>query len=230
MLSALLDSGSGDADGGDDPVMPGWEAALVQFGFVGMGLGLAVALPAYLRRRWPAAFTGRVGDGKGASTGSGAGTPLWSAVVAAVVGLVWLYWAAGGTLGIAHPAERTRSGYLLTGMGAWWALVGAAALWTLVRARPARLPRRLPMALGWLGSGSLFAWSGWKLPVTLFVSLADPSEVTQPENLAVATVLHLAAVVAGADMMRKLVARAAGDEVRGRTTRPHRDGSRWAAP
>lgn len=239
MLSALLDSGSGDRGGDDDPVMPGWEAALVQFGFVGMGLGLAVALPAYLRRRWPAAFTGRVGDGagdgrgtgdgEGATTGSGAGTPPWSAAVAAVVGLVWLYWAAGGTLGIARPAERTSSGYLLTGMGAGWALAGAAALWTLVRARPARLPRWLPMALGWLGSGSLFAWSGWKLPVTLAVSLADPSEVTQPENLAVATVLHLAAVVAGADMMRKLVARAAGDGLRGRTTRPHRDGSRWAA-
>ncbi|MGY0061596.1 hypothetical protein ACWY4P_34520 [Streptomyces sp. LZ34] len=200
VLSALLDPASGDSEGSDgshDPAMPGWEAALVQFGFVGMGLGLALALPAYLRRRWPAAFTGRVGDS------APAGTP-WPAATAAVVGLVWLYWAAGGTLGIAHPAERNTDGYLLTGLGALWALVGAAALWTLTRARPARLPRRLPLALCWLGSGSLFAWSSWKLPLTLAVSPADPSDVTQPENLAVATVLHLAAIAAGVGTLRRM--------------------------
>ena len=39
-----------DIDGGS---MPDWEAVLIQAGFVGMGLGLAVALPSYFRRRWP---------------------------------------------------------------------------------------------------------------------------------------------------------------------------------
>ncbi|WKX70356.1 hypothetical protein [Streptomyces sp. XD-27] len=201
VLSTLLDSargGSGGGGGGDEAAMPGWEAALVQFSFVGMGLGLAVALPSYLRRRWPDAFTGRLGDDTRASA-------PWAAVVAAVVGLVWLYWAAGGTLGLSRPAERNTNGYVLTGVGAFWALVGSAAFWMLARARPAGLPRRLLLALGWLGSGSLFAWSGWKLPLTLLVALVHPADVTPPENLAVAAVLHLAAVVAGATMLRTLV-------------------------
>ncbi|MEU9981751.1 hypothetical protein [Streptomyces sp. NPDC050856] len=129
----------------------------------------------------------------------------WAAPVAAVVGLVWLYWAVGGTWGIARPAERHIEGHLLTGLGACWALAGSAAVRALARARPTRLPRQWLLALGWLGSGSLFAWSGWKLPLTLFVALTRPSDATPPENLAVAAVLHLAAVVAGIGMLRSLV-------------------------
>lgn len=65
VLSTVLDAGRGKAadSGGDDPVMPGWEGVLIQFSFIGMGLGLALAVPAYLHRRWPEAFARRVGDG-----------------------------------------------------------------------------------------------------------------------------------------------------------------------
>ncbi|MFJ7073675.1 hypothetical protein [Streptomyces sp. NPDC098781] len=202
VLSTLLGASHGDSETGpaDDAAAPGWEAALIQFGFVGMGLGLAVALPCYLRRRWPDAFAGRVGEGPRA------GLP-WAAVTAAVVGVVWLYWAVGGTLGMAHPAERSTDGHLLTGLGAIWALIGATAVWMICRSRPARWPRWLPLALGWLGSGSLVAWSGWKLPATLFITLTHPADVIPPENPALAIPLHLAAVVAGAGMLRTLVAR-----------------------
>ncbi|MFF4159393.1 hypothetical protein [Streptomyces sp. NPDC001678] len=200
VLSTLLDAGHDGAtnSGGDDSAMPGWEGALIQFSFIGMGLGLALALPAYLRRRWPEAFTARVGDD------SRAAVP-WAAAVAAVVGLVWAYWAVGGTLGVAHPAQRDTNGYLLTGLGALWALAGSAAVRVLARQRTTRGSHRLLLALGWLGSGSLFTWSGWRLPITLFVALAHPDDVTQPENLAIAAVLHLAAVVAGVGMLRSLV-------------------------
>jgi hypothetical protein len=200
LLSTVLDAARGGAttSGDDDSAMPGWEGALIQFSFIGMGLGLALALPAYLRRRWPVAFTAPVADG--ARTAA-----RWAAAIAAVVGLVWAYWAVGGTLGVAHPAERDTNGYLLTGMGALWALGASAAVWTLARQRPTRVPHGLLLALGWLGSGSLFAWSGWKLPLTLFVALAHPSAVTLPENLAVAAVLHLAAIVTGVYMLRSLV-------------------------
>lgn len=200
VLSTLLAAGEGDSPGGggDDAAMPGWTGALLQFGFVGMGLGLAVALPAYLRRRWPDALAGRVGDGTRAVLPR-------AAVVAAAVGLVWLYWAAGGTWGLARPDGRGTDWHLLTGLGAGWALAGAAAVGAVARTCPARLPRWLPLAVGWLGSGSLFAWSGWKLPVTLVFAVARPADVTPPEAPAVAAVLHLAAVVAGAGMLRALV-------------------------
>ncbi|MGW3209237.1 hypothetical protein [Streptomyces sp. NPDC001135] len=200
VLRTVLDAGRGGAtnSGGDDSAMPGWEGALIQFSFVGMGLGLALALPAYLRRRWPEAFTARVGDDSRT-------TVPWAAAVAAVVGLAWAYWAVGGTLGVAHPAQRDTNGYLLTGVGALWALTGSAAVWMLAGQRPARGLHWLLLTLGWLGSGSLFAWSGWKLPLTLFVAVAHPNGFTLPENVAVAAALHLAAVVAGVGMLRSLV-------------------------
>jgi len=201
VLGALL----GEPESGDDagPSMPGWEAALVQIGFVGTGLGLAVALPAYMRRRWPHAFAGRLGDG-----GEGYGSvPPWMAVTGAAVGLVWLYWAVGGTAGVAHRGERDIGWHVLSGVFGLWAVVAAAATWAAVRGRPARVPRWGPMVLGWLGSGSLFAWSGWKLPFTLYVAIARPADAALPEDLAVAAVLHLAAVGAGAAMLRALLVR-----------------------
>ncbi|MBB5935359.1 hypothetical protein [Streptomyces zagrosensis] len=191
-------SQGGGGGGGGDSTMPVWEGVLVQFSFLGMGLGLALAVPSYLRRRWPDAFTGRVGDGPRVA-------PPGAAVVGAAVGLIWLYWAAGGTVGIAYPAERNTNGYVLGAVSGLWALAGSAAIWMLAQAQPARLPRWLPLAFGWVGSGSLFAWSGWKLPLTLYVALADPVGVTPPENPGVAAVLHFGAVVAGAAMLRTLI-------------------------
>ncbi|WP_329580775.1 hypothetical protein [Streptomyces sp. NBC_01361] len=200
VLSTVLDAGRGKAadSGGNDRAMPGWEGALIQFSFIGMGLGLALAVPAYLHRRWPEAFARRVGDGAPAA-------PSWTAAVAGIVGLIWAYWAAGGTLGVARPAERDTNWHLLTGVGALWALAGAAAIWTLAWKSVVRVPHRLLLALGWLGSGSLFAWSSWKLPLTLFVAVAHPADAALPENLAVAPVLHCAAIVAGVGMARTLV-------------------------
>ncbi|MGF1426775.1 hypothetical protein [Kitasatospora sp. LaBMicrA B282] len=258
---AVLDALLGGSDGGPrqaghDPVMPGWEAGLIQLSFVGMGpgpllrilsdqraalgarlgvpadrprtgsyldgppvrpggmpgvarparsvreaLGLAIALPAYLRRRWPEAFAGRVGDG-------GTGRPRrvsWALGAAAVVGLVWLSWAAGGAAGVAHPADRVTGWRLLNGVCGLWALTASAATWAISRGRPARLPRWVPLAFGWLGTGSLFAWSGWKLPLTLYVALAHPAGAALPENLAVAAVLHTVAVPAAAVMLPALV-------------------------
>lgn len=206
---AVLDSLLGGS-GGDEPrrgsggaSMPGWEAVLIQAGFVGMGLGLAIALPAYLRRRWPDAFAGRVGD-------DGAGGPrrgLWVAGLGAVIGMVWLYWAAGGPAGVAHPADRNADWRLLNGVCGLWAFAASAATWALSRRRPARLPRWVPLTFGWLGAGSLFAWSGWKLPLTLYVAVADPGDTSLPENLTVAAGLHAAAVAAGAVMLPTLVRR-----------------------
>ncbi|MFJ8739619.1 hypothetical protein ACIRL2_09635 [Embleya sp. NPDC127516] len=196
---------AGDAGtGAEDASMPGWEAVLVQIGFVGMGLGLALALPAYLLRRRPDVFAGRVGD-RATATGPARRRVPWSAVGGAVLGAVWLYWAMGGKLGVAHPEARDAQWRILTGIWGGWALVAAIAGRLLVWGRPARLPRWLPVALGWIGSGSLFAWSGWKLPFTLYLALAHPAGTTLPENLAYAVVLHALAVAVGVAMVRGLV-------------------------
>jgi hypothetical protein len=116
--------------------MPVWEAALVQIGFVGMGLGLAIALPTYMRRRRPDAFAGRLGDRR---EGSPRALP-WTAVVSTAVVLIWLYWAAGGTAGVVHRGERDLAWHVLSGVFGLWAFVASAATWAAVRGRPARLP------------------------------------------------------------------------------------------
>jgi hypothetical protein len=143
-----------DIEGGE---LPAWEAVLIQAGFVGMGLGLAVALPAYFRRRWPLAMSGRLGE-----------RPLHGPVVrgsiaaAAALAAIWT-WAAlddGPMLGLLFAA---------------WALAAAVAVWCLVAGRPASAPRWVPMIVAWLGSGSLFAWSAWKLPLSAVVDTGAPA-------------------------------------------------------
>ncbi|MET8101536.1 hypothetical protein ABZV29_34585 [Streptomyces sp. NPDC005236] len=204
VVSALVNSGTSSSGGsrtsGGDAAMPGWEAVLLQCSFVGTGIALAIALPAYLWRRWPHAL--HRPEPPRTRTSSGA---VWPAVTGAATGLVWLYWAAGGPLGIAHRDERPASWHVLVGVSAGWALVGSAAVLALVRRRSTRLPYPLLLALAWLGSGSMFAWSGWRLPATVYVALAHPSDVSYPENIAVAVALHVTAVLTGAGIIRTLV-------------------------
>ncbi|MBJ3810580.1 hypothetical protein JGB26_26330 [Streptomyces flavofungini] len=210
---AVLDSMLGLSGGGepqhhedDGPAMPGWEAGLIQFSFVGMGLGLALALPAYLRRRWPEAFAGPVGVHAQSGHSRGGRRHVLGAVGAGtVVGAVWIYWALGGTAGMAHPTELHANGRLLTGIWGGWALTASAATWAVGRGRPARLPRWIPLTLGWLGTGSLFAWSSWRLLFTSYVAMARPADASLPEDLAVAAVVHVAAVPAGAVMLAALL-------------------------
>ncbi|MFE7168272.1 hypothetical protein [Streptomyces sp. NPDC057616] len=202
LVSALIHSASGSSGGSGsangDAAMPGWEAVLLQCSFVGTGIGLAMALPAYLWRRWPHAL--RRPQRPRASPG-----PLWPAVTGTATGLAWLYWAAGGPLGIAHRDERPADWHVLVGVSACWALAACTAVPALIRNRSARLPYPLLLAVAWLGSGSMFAWSGWRLPATIYVAVAQPSDVSYPENVAVAVTLHVIAVVTGAGIIRALI-------------------------
>jgi hypothetical protein len=176
------------------PTMPGWEAVLITASFAGLGLGLAVAVPLYLRDRWPAAFRGRLGSLPATAPGV---TATVAVVATAASGVLTLAWAAGATPGLAHPEARGAGWHLLTGTTAVWALAGATALWMLGRRRPARLPVWAPVAVAWTASGMLAAWSAWKLPL-LAALAADPGLAEPwPEDLAVAAVQYVVGVVAG---------------------------------
>ncbi|WP_125501284.1 MULTISPECIES: hypothetical protein [unclassified Streptomyces] len=185
----------------------------MQTSFVGMGLGLAVALPSYMRRRWPVAFAAPVTDRPVRYVGG-------VAALAAAVGLVWLYWAVGGAWGIAHAERGDTSWHILTGVGAAWALAGAIGLWMMRRVTRPSPPVWLPVVLVWLGSGSLFSWSGWKLPLMLHAYHSRPDEITFPENIVGASALHVCAVAAGLAMMRVLVRNVGRGSARGLV--PHR--------
>jgi hypothetical protein len=180
VLNALLGENTGE------PVLPAWEGVLITAGFAGVAVGLAVALPLYLRERWPQAFRGRVRAGMPATAVAGS-------VAAVAVGLLNLYWATGGRAGLEQAGARDRSWYLLVGNSGIWALVAAVGVWSLTRG----LPLWLPVSATWVASGFLFAWSAWKLPLTGYLAIRPGDSAVWPERLDVAAIQYAVAVAAG---------------------------------
>ncbi|MET8278424.1 hypothetical protein [Micromonospora sp. NPDC005174] len=202
MLPYLVISGILTALRGGDPA-PAGEGFLIGFGFLGMAAGLAVALPIYLRQRWPVAFQGRLEDRPGRPSWF----PLLAVAVTVALGLLWLSWAVGGTLGIT-PAHRAGGGdlndRLLDGSAGLWALVGGWSVWAFDHHRPARLPRWVPMSLAFTASGSLFAWGCWKLPMAII----RPAGYVAVDYPAVAVVQHTLSIVVGAAMLATVLSAA----------------------
>jgi hypothetical protein len=203
MLSGLLGAaGSGtDDSAGGDPVaepFPAWDLALIGIGFTGMAIGLLIAVPIYMRERWPAAFTGRAGT---ADITSGKRLGLVLATTAIVTAL-WTYWAAGGTSGLNPDALDlwNLDSRLLVGTSAAWAVLGVWGAWALSRPGPA-WPMWLPMALAFVASGSLFAWNAWRI-LWLLVPITDLEPLKPP---VVAGVEHGVAMAAGLAMMSILL-------------------------
>ncbi|GGQ04894.1 hypothetical protein BKA00_003539 [Actinomadura coerulea] len=194
LLSALL--GAGEEDTGGDAA-PSWEMALIGIGFTGMALGLAVALPIYMRQRWPTAFLGRVCD-RGRTAVRRART---AAVCAAVPTTFWALWSAGAEVGL-DPAHRDLvdlNARLLLGDSALWALLGVGSILAVSSARP-NMPVWLPTALGFTASGSLFAWGGWRAAVALlrpggYASAEHPSAAVALNGLAAAGGLLMLSVL-----------------------------------
>jgi hypothetical protein len=174
----------------------GWEGALLTVSFFGTGLALAVAVPLYLRERWPGVVLRPVPRDRAA---------VLAMAAAGSVSLSELYWAAGGTLGLAHPAARDGDWRLLTGNTALWSLAGLGAVAALTGDRQ---PRWIAVAVAWVSSGLLFAWSAWKLPLTWYLAAGDANTVW-PEQLAAAAAQDAAGVVAGLAMF-SVVLRSAG--------------------
>jgi hypothetical protein len=168
--------------------MPAWEEALLTVSFLGMGLGLAVAVPLYLRACWPAAFRSPARRGRAAFLAmAGAG----------LVALPGAYWAAGGTLGLAHPSAADGEWRLLTGNTARWSVAGLCAVAALTSRRP---PRWIIGATAWVASGLLFAWNAWKLPLTAYLATGGDGKTVWPENLAIVAAQETVGVVAGLAM------------------------------
>jgi hypothetical protein len=191
------------ATSSEDVSIAAWEKALITVGVAGMAVGLAIALPIYLRERWPLAFVGHVGD-----SDPDAPPPSHLASIAvvltALVGIVGLYWTFGGTLGLdpAQHEDRSRSWYLLTGILAAWALIGALATWTIVRSR-AHVRTWVPLTAAAATSGALFAWTGW----TSLIGIVGPGDVEHIQTPLVGAVHRSASIVAGLSILGVIVSR-----------------------
>ncbi|MEV5896515.1 hypothetical protein [Nonomuraea fuscirosea] len=209
IVSSLLARDTPEPAG--EPGLPAWETVFIGAGFLGMALALVVGLPLYLRDRWPWAFAGRAAGR--AAVGAGAGARArWIMVPPAALAVLWTYWAAGGTAGLDPSAPRTEGAdaRLLLADSALCAVCGVWSLWALSGRGGARTPSWLPVALGFIASGSLFAWGSWKLLWLLPPGVYQPAEY---RRLALAE--HVVAVGAGLAMVVTLV----------RSTRPAPGGS-----
>ncbi|MEU7852653.1 hypothetical protein [Nonomuraea sp. NPDC049141] len=215
VISNVLGALRIDLGGGDDSASsPRGEEIFITIGFAAMAVGLAVALPIYLRERWPRPFLGRVGDGTARSS-----KPVTAAMAVAVgLGLLWSYWALGGTLGL-DPAHRDHwdlNGRLLNSSSGLWALLGAWSIWTVTRRRPVRLRRWIPMTLAFGASGSLFAWSCWKLPMAIL----RPGGFVTAEYVMVAIIEHALSIGVGLTLMAALLQVAPGTVPHGTLSQP----------
>lgn len=213
VVSAVL-SAAGISAGGEDggmsgggQVMPAWEMVFISVGFAGMAVGLTIALPIYMRERWPDAFVGRLGNDL--ITVAPARSPRnlcmvrAALAVSSVLGLLWLYWAIGGTFGL-DPAHREMdlNERLLSGNSGIWAFIGVWSIWVVTtRRHAARLPLWVPMSLAFTASGSLFAWSGWKLSMAVL----RPGGYLPLEHPVVTLVQHTFAIGAGIAILAGLV-------------------------
>jgi hypothetical protein len=91
-----------------------------------------------------------------------------AAIIAMAVGLLHLAWAIGATVGLGESVAARRSivSFLINGLDAVLAIGAAAGVLVMVH-RLGRIPFWVPLAVTWVGAGSLFAWGAWSLIVTL---------------------------------------------------------------
>ncbi|MCK9794508.1 hypothetical protein M1843_12200 [Isoptericola sp. 4D.3] len=191
-LTALLVHG-GRAEGmAEEAVRPFWDTVLITVGFAGMALGLLVATPLYFAERWPHTIGGTVGGNVAVTV-----RLLVLASSALVPAAMWTYWAVGGSQGLdaGTAGSRAPDVWLLDYVSAGWALLGVVSAAVLSLRRPRGLRRRVPVTVGFIASGSLFAWNAWRVPwVTL-------GEVGPMRSWPFALVEHGVAMVAGVAML-----------------------------
>lgn len=199
---ALIGAALGGSAPENETAMPGWEMAFISIGFTGTAVGLAVALPIYMRERWPRAFVGSLTETRARIRPVRSLAPVLVATL--LLAVLWFSWVLGGTLGIdpARAESMDLTGRLRIGSSAVWALLGGWSVWTLARRGAGRLPLWVPMTVGFVASGSLFAWSSWKLATG--VLLRSVGYVTL-EHPGVAVVEHGVAMTAGLAIISVLI-------------------------
>ncbi len=161
IVSSLL---ARDAEVGGRPGLAGLGDGVHRRRVPRHGAGVVVGLP-----RSTFAVGGRAFIGKAvsrAAVGAGAGpVPVDHGTARGARRTVDLPQAAGGTMkprpvGAAGGGADAR---LLLADSALCAVCGVWSLWALSGRGGARTPSWLPVALGFIASGSLFAWGSWKL-------------------------------------------------------------------
>jgi hypothetical protein len=139
-----------------------YEQIFVMFSLVGVGICLPLALAGYAKARWPEALGGPIDcrELPGNTRQLQISLARFIAGGCTLLGVIKVFWAVGGTLGI-DPAmldDRDIWWRLLSLSTGAWAFAGAWGLLVLTSRRGSRrfLP---PMAAAWISSGMLFSYN-----------------------------------------------------------------------
>ncbi len=181
------------------PVQP-WVYGLVYTEFVGMGIGLTLAFVLYARTRWTSVFQSTAGIvPQGSTHGVHVSLASATALMAMAVAALHLAWAFSATVGLAgeFTEERTLSSRLVNGIDAALAIAAAGGISMMVHRRGRPAPLGLPLALAWVGAGSLFGWGLWHM-VNVLPNTALVRERT--EGMALSNVVALVRLLSGLPM------------------------------
>src|SRR5262249_11355883 len=123
----------------------------------------------HARARWPWAFELAATARPGPTAAVQRPLAFAAAASACAVGAVHVAWALGVPIGGAGAAgtRRTITGSLIIGFDGAFMIAGALGVVMLVRGGGRRTPPWLPLALAWVGAGSLFAWGLWHMILVL---------------------------------------------------------------
>ena len=152
------------------------EQVLVMISLVGIGICLPFAVAGYVRKRWPEAILGPLylESLPGNSQYLQISLARLIATGCVLLGVIKIYWSAGGTIGINPSLVDNRDvwWHLLSLSTGVWAFVGAWGVLVLTTRRGAKkfFP---PMAAAWVSSGMLFSFN-------LFNQLSSTRPDAQP--------------------------------------------------
>ncbi|WP_431045046.1 hypothetical protein ACQUSR_26080 [Streptomyces sp. P1-3] len=185
LIRALGGSTRKDADDAE-PFLDEWVYGVVYGGFIVQGLALGTLFVLYARDRWAPLWRGRLGELPEGATG-----PAYRvvAVVTALLALLpvvmHLMWASGVTAGLGEQQakEHTSDIACLDAVYALFTAAAAAGVLMVAFRWGRRVPLRVPLALGWLGSGAPACWGGWMTLAALGVAPDDPKAPSQVVDL-----------------------------------------------
>lgn len=160
-----------------------WVYLMVYAAFTGQGVALAIAFTCHVRGRWGRLMRALTGDAlarrrirvRSWPENHLAQLAQTVAGMAVAVTLVLVYWAAGGSFGLAgeHPSWAMQTSRVVGAVIAVVGLLGLAGRW----GRRRRF--WLPVGFTWLGSGALVAFDALVLTANK-VSLAFAADYPEP--------------------------------------------------
>jgi hypothetical protein len=155
---------------------------LVYLEFAGLGIGLMVAFFLYARTRWAGTL---LSPTSAVQTGATHVVQVWlanSAALAAIaLGVLYLAWALGATIGLSEQAAARRTiigSLVVNGIDAVLIVGAAVGVVMMVHRLGGLVPFCWPLAMTWVGGASLFGWGVWQtvnvLGQTALVRAAEP--------------------------------------------------------